>query len=153
MNPVTPRFGLPLLAMGQAQKDVTHNEALLLLDLLLGSEVESRMAAPPAQAPREGQTWLVGEDASGAWDGRSDTLAAWTAGGWRFIAPADGYAVRIRDTGRRVRWTGSAWVEEPPFETSGTALEPPGGAATVDAEARAAIVQLQTLLRSLGFVT
>ena len=34
-DPITPRFGLPLLAPGQAAKELTHNEALSLLDLLV----------------------------------------------------------------------------------------------------------------------
>jgi len=33
--PSTPRLALPLLAVAQAQKEVTHNEALALLDLLV----------------------------------------------------------------------------------------------------------------------
>ena len=31
----TPRWSLPLLAAGQAQKEMTHNEALSLLDLVV----------------------------------------------------------------------------------------------------------------------
>lgn len=31
----TPRWTLPLLAAGQAQKEMTHNEALSLLDLIV----------------------------------------------------------------------------------------------------------------------
>ena len=34
MTDTTPRSGLPLLAAAQAQKHVTHNEALLQLDAL-----------------------------------------------------------------------------------------------------------------------
>ena len=30
----TPRFGLPFIAQGQAQKEVTHNDALIQLDHL-----------------------------------------------------------------------------------------------------------------------
>ena len=33
--PATPRLALPLIAAGQAQKDVTHNEAVLALDRLV----------------------------------------------------------------------------------------------------------------------
>jgi hypothetical protein len=153
MNPSTPRFGLPLLAMGQAQKDVTHNEALLLLDLLICGEVTSGSISHPPDTLLPGEVWIVPESAGAAWTGQALKLAAWTAGGWRFIAPPVGYAVRVRDTGRRARWTGSAWVDEPPFEILAGSLEPPAGGAVADTEARAAIVELQTLVRSLGFVT
>ncbi len=35
MTDTTPRIGAPLLAAAQAQKHVTHNEALLEFDALL----------------------------------------------------------------------------------------------------------------------
>ena len=50
----TPRLALPLLAMAQAQKEVTHNEALILLDALIYATVEDGpIVAPPAE-PAEG---------------------------------------------------------------------------------------------------
>ena len=35
----TPRWALPLLAAGQAEKELTHNEALLLLDMAVQPSV------------------------------------------------------------------------------------------------------------------
>jgi len=50
----TPHLGLPTLAAAQAQKHVTHNEALHRLDALVMLAVADRdLAAPPA-APAEG---------------------------------------------------------------------------------------------------
>ena len=44
----TDRLRLPLLTAGQAQKEVTHNEALLLLDLLVHASVQSAgLTSPP----------------------------------------------------------------------------------------------------------
>ena len=36
----TPRLALPLLSVGQAQKEFTHNESLQTLDLLVAGTVE-----------------------------------------------------------------------------------------------------------------
>ena len=44
---VTPRCALPLLATAQAQKEVTHNEALVLLDALIHAAV---VAGPVAES-------------------------------------------------------------------------------------------------------
>lgn len=153
MNPSTPKFGLPLLAMGQAQKDVTHNEALLLVDLLLGGAVVSRSIQTPPEDPEPGQVWIVPLGAAGPWASRAGDLAAWTPGGWRFLRAADGFSLFVIDEGRRVRRLGSAWVAEPPFAFPPPSVTPPSGGTTVDAEARAAVAELQALLRSLGFVT
>ncbi len=43
----TNHLSLPLIAAAQAQKHVTHNEALLALDSLVQIAVVDRRAAPP----------------------------------------------------------------------------------------------------------
>ena len=74
MAEATTRHGLPLLQAGQAQKEVTHNEALVLLDLLAHPAVEGVLATPPA-APTPGQGWIIGAGATGAWSGQDGALA------------------------------------------------------------------------------
>ncbi|MFC5421815.1 DUF2793 domain-containing protein [Bosea eneae] len=49
----TPRLGLPLLAAGQAQKHVTHNDALMRLDALVHLVVSSRTQTVPPASPGE----------------------------------------------------------------------------------------------------
>jgi len=55
----TPRFGLPFLFSGQAQKEVSVNEAHALADMLLHPCIAGELAAPPA-SPSAGDCWLVG---------------------------------------------------------------------------------------------
>jgi hypothetical protein len=50
----TPRLGLPAIEAAQAQKHVTHNEALVLLDALTQLAVESRLLTTPPGSPLEG---------------------------------------------------------------------------------------------------
>ena len=96
--PSTARLALPLLAMAQAQKEVTHNEALTLLDLLVQPVVEAGPLAAPPPSPGAGQGWIVGAGATGDWSGREGALALWTAGGWRFVAPSAGMrTLRLSD--------------------------------------------------------
>jgi len=59
MSNETPRTGLPLLAAAQAQKHVTHNEALLALDALSGLTLLDRDLATPPSVPADGDTYLV----------------------------------------------------------------------------------------------
>jgi hypothetical protein len=85
MTDLTARFALPLLHAGQAQKEMTHNEALLALDILLHPEVEALGENQPPPAPSAGQCWIVGDAPIGAWAGQADRIAAWSPAGWRFL--------------------------------------------------------------------
>src|SRR3546814_17529812 len=80
---VTPRFGFPYLYAGQAQKEVFHNEALILADLLVQAYAKSADQMVPPQTPAPGECWIVGDAPSGDWAGWAGALACWTHGGWR----------------------------------------------------------------------
>jgi hypothetical protein len=106
----TPNLGLPFIAQGQAQKEVTHNEALRILDTLVQLAVLDRdLSAPPA-SPGEGQRWIVGASPSGAWAGHASHIAAWQDGAWQFSVPKIGWLAYVIDESALLAWDGSAWV-------------------------------------------
>lgn len=143
--PSTARLALPLLAMAQAQKEVTHNEALTLLDLLVQPVVEAGPLAAPPPSPGAGQGWIVGVGATGDWSGREGALALWTAGGWRFVAPSAGMrTLRLSDESW-LRFDGGGWIEP-------ATVASPAGGATIDSEARAAIAALILALVGHGLL-
>ena len=143
--PTTPRFALPLLAVSQAQKEVTHNEALTMLDALVHAAVEAGPIATPPASPAAGQSWIVGAAPTGAWAGNGHAVAIWTPGGWRFAAPREGMtAVRLIDN-IRLRFEGGAWV--PPVT-----IAVPTGGAIIDSEARSAISTLVLHLAAHGLL-
>src|SRR5690606_24599509 len=83
----TDNLGLPYIAAAQAQKHVTHNEALRTLDALAQLTVlDKDLAAPPA-SPAAGQRYIVAAAASGAWAGQDGSVAAWQDGAWAFHMP------------------------------------------------------------------
>ncbi len=140
---VTPRLGLPLLFAGQSQKEFFVNEAHALVDALLHAAVEGEADAPPS-TPAEGESWLVGAAPSGAWENHPGALASYQAGAWIFASPQDGLALHDRATGQRMTYR-SGW------QRPATPAEPAGGA-TVDTEARAAIVALIEVLIEAGIL-
>lgn len=144
MTETTARFGWPLLAPGQAQKEMTHNEALASIDLAVAPVVEGIAAGPPA-APAIGDTWIVGAAPEGEWVGRTDALAGWTAGGWRFVAPPPGLCATRRGDLASLRFGGSGW------QTPATVAGPEGGA-VIDTEARATLGILIDALRARGLI-
>ena len=93
----TPRSGLPLLAAAQAQKHVTHNEALLQLDALLFARFLDRDLSAPPSSPADGDTYLVKATASGDWTGQDGNVAYASDGGWRFALPFAGLMAFVAD--------------------------------------------------------
>ena len=163
MSEASPRFQLPFILPGQAQKELFHNEALLRIDAALHAAVETALVAPPP-APAAGQCWIVAQGAAGDWAGRDGQLAAWTGGGWRFVVPAAGTTVWTKALGVELRWSGSGWSGG---EIAATALlvggvqvvgerlpgvPSPSGGTIIDAEARAAVAALIATLMSHGLI-
>lgn len=126
----SPRFGLPLLFAGQAQKEFFVNEAHCLTDALLHPSIEGEQSDPPSPS-EDGQCWLVGDAPSTEWSGQEGKLACWQAGTWLFINPRDGMAVFDKSQNQMVHYAGE-WKRP-------TAPLPPSGGGNVDSEARAAI--------------
>ena len=138
------RWRLPLLAVGQMQKEVTHNEALTLIDALIAPVVEAQGVNEPPSAPQLGQCWVVGAAPTGAWTGGAQHLACWTSGGWGLIAPRTGMTARLAG-GTMLHFDGAQWA--------GPAAVPvPSGGAVVDSEARAAIAALIAQLQLQGWL-
>ncbi|SMF68147.1 DUF2793 domain-containing protein [Allosphingosinicella indica] len=159
----TPRFALPHILPGQAQKELFHNEALARIDAALhASVIEPPRNAPPA-APAAGDCWIVGSTPSGAWSGQAHALAAWTEGGWRFVAPRPGMQIWEDGEGRLLRWTGATWESSicadaifvGGVQVVGSRLAEiatPSGGTIIDAEARSAVEEIIVALKSHGLI-
>jgi hypothetical protein len=102
-------LALPLLAAAQAQKHVTHNEAITMLDALAQIAVKARGWTDAPADPAPGDRYIVGSDAAGAFVGQEDAVAWFDAGGWRFLAPQAGWLVFAEDVGSFVVFDGAAW--------------------------------------------
>ncbi|HEX2147369.1 MAG TPA: DUF2793 domain-containing protein, partial [Pseudorhizobium sp.] len=59
MNSTTPNLSLPFILPSQAQKHVTHNEALLTLDALVHLTLAAELSTPPASC-EDGTAFAVG---------------------------------------------------------------------------------------------
>lgn len=160
----TARLALPLIAAGQAQKELSHNEALVLVDAALGAAAESAGINEPPSSPLEGQCWIVGNAPTGAWEGQGRALAIWTAGGWRFITATPGLSVWVEDRQLWAVYQGTEWVigvvqaarlvvdGQQVVGARGLPISPPVGGGTVDAEARSAIAAIIDRLTEHGLI-
>lgn len=145
---VTPRLSLPLLAAGQAQKHVTHNDALTRLDALIQLAVISRSQAAPPAAPTELDAYLVPSGGTGAFAGQENRLALFEDGGWSFLAPRKGWQCWIEDEAELQVWTGSLWRRASPLSSEGASLW--GVNASADATTRFAVSAAASLFNHAG---
>ncbi len=106
----TPNLALPYILAAQAQKYVTHNEAIRALDCLVQLAVESRALTAPPSSPAEGARYIVAASPSGAWTGNAGKIAAFQDGAWIFYAPKEGWAAWIEAESALVIYAAGAWT-------------------------------------------
>ncbi|ABD87384.1 DUF2793 domain-containing protein [Rhodopseudomonas palustris] len=105
----TANLHLPLIEASQAQKHVTHNEALQILDAAIQIAVQDRDRSAPPPGPAEGQRHLVAAGAVGAWAGRAGAIASYQGGAWSFLAPNAGWCVWSVADAAQLVFDGTAW--------------------------------------------
>ena len=106
----TTHLQLPYLAAAQAQKHVTHNEALRLLDALVQLSVLDRTRTAPPASPADGDRHIVATGATGLWAGWDDSVAAWIDGAWMRLLPRPGWCAWVEDEAALVIRTGTDWI-------------------------------------------
>lgn len=160
----TARLQLPLLSTGQAQKEVTVNEALQALDVLTAGAVEEGPRNDPPGAPEIGSSYIVGSSPTGDWAGKSQFLAAFTSGGWRLLPPIPGMTVYVKADDQWADYRAGTWEIGTVRGTSVVlggkqvvgsqvaAIVDPTAGTTIDAEARAAISQVLSAMRQHGLI-
>lgn len=140
----TDNLALPYIMPAQAQKHVTHNEALRRLDALVQIGVVSRTVTAPPEAPASGTRYIVPVSGEGDWDGEPGDLAAWQDGAWQFFVPQAGWLAWVADEAAAFIHDGSTWT---PLEgTQLDALPLFGVNASADAGNRLAVKSDAVLL-------
>ena len=160
----SPRFSLPFLSAGQAQKEWFHNEALQLVEMLLCPVVEAIDQVVPPPAPEFGSCYLVGAGASDDWAGRDGNIACFADGGWRFVIPVEAMQVVEKASGQTVAFRSGNWesgiVRARELQVNGQAvvrqqqpaIADPNSGGVIDAECRAAVAAMLAALRAHGLI-
>ena len=137
------RHALPLLFSGQSQKEFFVNEALVRIDSLLHPSIIDERADPP-ESPNDGDSYLIGNSATGEWAENDGKVAVWQGDQWIYVAPIEGMALKDVSTGQLL-FSQGAWQRPPD-------VAPASGGATIDTEARAAIESLISALQDYGIL-
>ena len=141
----TARCKIPLLAAGQAHKELFHNEALSRIDLLLHPTVQAIETDPAIVVPDAGQSWLVGPGATGEWLDQDDKIAGWTGNGWLFISPLPLMRIYVESIDSFAVYRGAWHLSD--------AVAGPAGGSVIDIEARVAIDSILVALAGQGILT
>lgn len=105
----TANLKLPFIDGSQAQKHITHNEALRILDAAIQIGVlDTDRTAPPLD-PADGERHVVASGADGAWTGQEDAIATWEDGAWRFLAPKPGWCLWSAADDAMLVYDGAMW--------------------------------------------
>ncbi len=143
----TTILSLPLILPAQAQKHVTHNEALAVLDLVVQLAVINRTLTTAPALPAVGDRHIVAAGATGPWAGQSGRIALYTATGWQFTAPLPGWQAHVLAEGATAVFDGVAWRTPAESPLIASRL---GVSATPDATNRLAVSSPATLLNHAG---
>ena len=145
----TPNLKMPYILPSQAQKHVTHNEALRLLDAVVHLSVRSRVWTGAPETPASGDRYLVAAPASGSWVGKEGTIASFIDGGWLFVVPTVGWQAYVEDEAQLLVFDGTLWkgVSSVPESLSLSML---GVQATADETNRLAISSDASLFNNAG---
>ncbi len=160
----TARLAMPLIEPGQAQKELFHNEALMLIDAGVQASVAAAGVNVPPASPPPGRCWIVGPAATGAWSGRARAIACATAGGWRFLIPGEGWTVWDVERRQVLRHVDGEWETgivparrividgTPVLGPRQSAIAAPTGGNIVDIEARQVVAAMLAMLRTHGLI-
>ena len=107
----TANLRLPCIEGSQAQKHVTHNEALRILDTLVQLAVLDRDLTAPPELTYEGDRYIVNAEATGAWAECEGAIMAWQDGAWHISVPRVGWLAYVMDEGALLAWDGLEWVD------------------------------------------
>jgi len=143
----TDNLKLPYIMAAQAQKHVTHNEALRQLDVLVQLAVTDRDRTLPPTPASPGVRHIVAAAATGAWSGRDGQIAAFQDGAWAFYAPQPGFLAFVRDEACLLVFDGAGWV---PLEAVIETLPFLGVNTTADATNRLSVTAAATLFNQEG---
>ncbi len=147
MSSASPRLSLPYIAPAQAQKHVTHNEALRLLDIIAQLNVLSFSENTPPASVSEGDTYVVGTTPTADWVGQAGNVAAFSSGSWLFITPTSGWYATSAVTGELRVYDGENWQSVSPDTQN---LDGVGVGTNWNSANRLAVASDATLLTHVG---
>ena len=109
MSEITHHLSLPYIMPSQAQKHVTHNEALRMLDAVVHLSVLDTGINQAPSAPNEGERYVIGDNPVSPWDGKSNQIAAYIDGAWMYFQAGEGWLTWNQASSELLIFSGGMW--------------------------------------------
>ena len=103
-------LNLPYIMASQAQKHVTHNESIRVLDALVQLSVETRNLATPPSSPPSGNRYLIAANPVNEWVGKEHQISVYQDGAWQYFEPKNGWLVWIGDEELSLIYSNNQWL-------------------------------------------
>lgn len=102
---------LPYLLPNQAEKHVSMNDSLRVLDALVQLSVISATLIDPPATPTDGDRYIPAENSLSDWQGQDGQVASFQEGAWYFHAPQPGWLAWVEEETKLIVFDGAAWIE------------------------------------------
>ena len=147
MSNSSPILALPYIQPAQAQKHVTHNEGMRIIDAVAHLSVVSVTVSNPPALPAAGVRYVVGPVGLGDWVGHDGSVAVFDGAGWSFLPPVLGWIAWVEDETKLRIFDGTGWVTVPGLGGADDLL---GLNTSADTTNRLAVSSAATLLTHEG---
>ncbi len=118
---ITPNLNLPYIMPAQAQKHVTHNEAIRMLDVLIQLSAISASLPSPPSTPLNGERYIVPPNPESDWAGQSANIATFQDNSWAFLTPQTGWQCWVEETQQIMIFDGDNWITQASSDNSDNA--------------------------------
>ena len=150
MDDQTRNLSLPYIMPSQAQKHITHNEALRVLDALVQISFRSIGTNAPPTTPVEGDQYAIGGNPTDVWQNQANKIAVYQDSAWAFFEAQKGWIAFEENDNKIVVFDGEEWVSPTSNLDALQNLTFCGVNATADDENRLAVASNGSLFNHIG---
>ncbi|MEM1375777.1 MAG: DUF2793 domain-containing protein [Pseudomonadota bacterium] len=147
---ITTRLELPYIMPSQAQKHITHNEALRALDAQIHLALKGVNVDTPPAEPMEGDAYYVGDSPNGDWEDAAERIATFQDGSWTYHEPKSGWLAYDLSGQKLLIWNNDAWEDVRPPIGAFQNLSQLGVGTTADGTNKLSVSADATLLTHNG---
>lgn len=107
----SPKLALDDLAEGQDVPEDTVNLNARITEQGAGwfAYIKDRDLTAPPGSEADGDAYIIGASATGAWSGKDGQIALFIGSGYQYVTPKEGMAAWIADEDTVVRYNSGAW--------------------------------------------